>query len=509
MNYYRHRHTILKRLVSVLFLTVAVISCVQKKRIEPKVEPAKTAPNIVYILCDDLGYGDIQVLNPERGKIQTPHVDKLATEGMTFTDAHSGSSVCTPTRYGILTGRYAWRSRLQEGVLAGGAEREPLIAKNRMTVPMLLKKQGYSTAIIGKWHLGFDFVDDSGKAIKLYDGKKALLAPVGSTVPNGPISRGFDSYFGFHHSRVMKTVIKDDKVIDHMPVVGMLPLLAKKATEYITKQSEKNKPFFLYLPLNSPHSPVVPSKEWQGKSGMGAYADFVMQTDHVVGQVIEALEKNGIADNTLVFFTSDNGCSYPVAKGDYLEKEFGHYPSAQFRGSKSDIWEGGHRIPLIVKWPGKVIPNATNDKLVCLTSLMATAADITGADIPDTAGEDSFSILPLLTDATVAINHDAVVHHSIQGKFSIRKGRWKLELAPGSGGWSTMKDPKARKMGMPEVQLYDMMTDEAEQYNLYDKHPELVKELTDELLSIVNKGRSTDGEAQANDVPIDIYKTDK
>lgn len=506
MNYYRDM--ILKWLVPVLFLAVTVISCAQKKTVEPKVEPVKTAPNIVYILCDDLGYGDVQVLNPERGKIPTPNIYGLAREGMTFTDAHSGSSVCTPTRYGILTGRYAWRSRLQEGVLAGGAEREPLIDKDRLTVPTLLKKQGYNTAIIGKWHLGFDFVDDSGKAIKLYDGKKALLAPVGSTVPNGPISRGFDSYFGFHHSRVMKTVIQNDKVVDHMPEVEMLPLLAKNAAAYIEEQSKKEATFFLYLALNSPHSPVVPSAEWKGKSGMGPYADFVMQTDDVVGQVMKALEENGIANNTLVFFTSDNGCSYPAAKGKQLEEQ-GHFPSAQFRGSKSDIWEGGHRIPFIIKWPGKVPPNSENDELVCLTSLMATVAEITGAGISDTAGEDSFSILPLLTDATASTNHDVVVHHSIHGKFSIRKGKWKLELNPGSGGWSNIKDPNARKMGMPEVQLYDMMADEEEQHNVHDKYPELVKELTDELVAVVNKGRSTQGEAQSNDVSIDIYKTDR
>ncbi len=467
---------------------------------------AEKQPNIVYIICDDLGYGDVQFLNPERGKIPTPNIDKLATQGMTFTDAHGGSSVCTPTRYGILTGRYAWRSRLQEGVLGGGKEFEPLIAENRLTVPALLKKAGYQTACMGKWHLGFHFVDSNGKILDLGDEKKAEAAPIGSMVPDGPITRGFDSYFGFHHSASMETVIRNNNVIDHQPPIKMLGSLATEACKYISEEAGKKQAFFLYIALNSPHSPVVPSEKWQGKSGMGDYADFVMETDDAIGQVIAALEASGIAENTLLFVTSDNGCSYPAAKGKQLETQYGHFASAQFRGSKSDIWDGGHRIPFIVRWPGKVEANSKNNTLICLTSLMATCAEITGTKMPKNAGEDSYSILPLLTGNPEKFKAEPVVHHSIQGKFSIRDGNWKLEFCPGSGGWSDLTDSKARKQGLPELQLYNMQTDESEQNNVFKEYPEIVNKLTSELKEIIKNGRSTSGKKQKNDVPIDLFK---
>lgn len=470
---------------------------------------AQERPNIVYIICDDLGYGDVQVLNPENGKIPTPQIDKIARAGMVFTDAHSGSSVCTPSRYGVLTGRYAWRSRLQKGVLSGGDELDPLISENQLTVPEMLKKSGYNTAAIGKWHLGFKFVNEEGEPYEIYEGKKVIGPPIGAIVPDGPITRGFNSYVGFHHSRVMQTVIKDDKVIDKMPPIKMLQFLSNHATDYIAAEATKKEPFFLYLALNSPHSPVVPSEKWQGKSGMGAYADFVMETDDVVGQVMEALEQNGIAENTLVFFTSDNGCSEPVAKAGRLEKEFGHYPSANLRGYKSDIWEGGHRIPFVVKWPGKIEANSTNDELICLTNLMATCADITGTALPEEAAEDSYSILPLLTNKKAKSAYEYVVHHSINGKFSIRNRKWKLEFTPGSGGWTAPNDKKARELGLPQLQLYNMIKDEEETNNVYDQHPRVVRKMTNELKEIVEKGRTTEGELQKNDVPVDIFKVGK
>lgn len=470
---------------------------------------AQQKPNIVYIICDDLGYGDIQALNPEKGKILTPEVDALAKEGMTFTDAHSASAVCTPSRYAVLTGRYSWRSRLQQGVLSGGDELDPLIADDITTVPKMLKTAGYKTTAIGKWHLGFKFVDDEGNPAKVYDGKKVIGPAIGSTVPNGPLSRGFDSYIGFHHSRVMKTVIKDDKVIDKMEPIKMLQFLGDHAIEYIAKEADANEPFFMYLALNSPHSPVVPSEDWQGKSGMGAYADFVMETDFVVGRVLNALKENGIEDNTLVFFTSDNGCSAPVSKAGKLEKEFGHYPSANFRGYKSDIWEGGHRIPFIVKWPGVIKPYTTNDQLVCQTSLMATTAQIAGVALDDSTGVDSYSILSMLKNKKSKTDYKLVVNHSINGKFSIRSKKWKLELTPGSGGWSNPNDNKAIEKGLPTIQLYNMQKDPGETTNLYEKHPKLVEKLTAELVGIVENGRSTSGTSQKNDVSVDIFKANE
>ena len=468
---------------------------------------AQQKPNIVYIICDDLGYGDVQFLNPEKGKIKTPNIDAFAKESMTFTDAHSASAVCTPSRYALLTGRYNWRSRLQHGVLAGGAEVEPLIAEDLLTVPKMLKTVGYKTAAIGKWHLGFDYVNEDGDSYKLYEGKKMIGAPVGATVPNGPLTRGFDTYIGFHHSRDMQTVIKDDKVIDKMPPIQMLQFLGDHATEYIAKEADSSEPFFMYLALNSPHSPIVPSEEWQGKSGMGAYADFVMETDYVVGRVLKALEDNGIADNTLVIFTSDNGCSAPVSKASKLEKEYGHYPSANFRGYKSDIWEGGHRIPFVVRWPGVVEPNSENDKLICQTSLMATCAEITGAEIPENAGVDSYSILPMLKNKKAKTDYSLVVHHSIHGKFSVRNKKWKLELTPGSGGWTNPTDKKASELNLPEIQLYNIKKDVGETNNVYKKHPRIVKKLTKELIDIVERGRTTKGALQSNDVSVDVFKT--
>jgi len=496
----------MRKLLIVLLAIGGFCSCSNS---ESTKTTSEEKPNIVYIICDDLGYGDVQYLNPERGKIPTPYIDKLATQGMTFTDAHSGSSVCTPTRYGVLTGRYAWRSRLQNGVLGGGREFDPLIAKDRLTVPTLLKEAGYNTAIMGKWHLGFKFIDEQGKDLELYEGKKASLAPIGSIVPDGPVSRGFDSYLGFHHSASMETVIENDKVIDHMPTIKMLGFLGDNACNYITEKANEKEPFFLYLALNSPHSPVVPSEKWQGKSGMSPYADFVMETDYVVGRVIDALKENGLDENTLVFFTSDNGCSYPAAKAAQLESNFGHYASAQYRGSKSDIWEGGHRVPFIVRWPGKVKENSTNEQLICHTNLMATVAEVTGLELPENAGEDSFSILPLLKNEQEKSGYELVVHHSIQGKFSVRKGKWKLEFCPGSGGWTNPKDGAARKKGLPEIQLYNMELDEGEQNNVFEEYPDVVEELTAELQKVIAKGRSTEGTNQSNDVPIDVFKTNE
>ncbi|MFB9058096.1 sulfatase-like hydrolase/transferase [Mariniflexile ostreae] len=372
----------------------------------------------------------------------------------------------------------------------------------------MLKKAGYKTVAMGKWHLGFTYLNEKGKPYELYNGKELLDVPIGDFVPNGAVSRGFDSYIGFHHSTSMNIIVKNNKVIDHMAPIKMLQFLGHNAADYITKEATSKEPFFMYLALNSPHSPVVPSKAWQGKSGMGDYADFVMETDDVVGKVLEALEKNGIADNTIVFFTSDNGTSYPTANGKELEG-LGHYPSANFRGSKSDIWEGGHRVPFMVRWPGKIEANSINDELICQTSLMATCAEINNLNVSENVGVDSYSILPLLKNRKAKSNHKMVIHHSIQGKFSIRNKKWKLELTPGSGGWTSPTDPEARKENFPKMQLYNMKKDQEETTNLYKKHPRIVKKMTLELEKIVKNGRTTQGQSQENDVMVDIFKTDK
>jgi arylsulfatase A-like enzyme len=453
-------------------------------------------PNIVIILADDMGYGEIQCLNPKRGKIRTPQLDSIASGGMIFTDGHSGSSVCTPTRYGLMTGRYAWRTRLQRGVLQGG---KSLIAKDRLTMARMLKQKGYHTAVFGKWHLGmlFDEREEHGQVA------------VGSKVTEGPIdAAGFDEFHGYHHARQMNLWIDNDKVTEHIDPIEMLPKLTAGVVDYIKGRRGKE-PFFLYVPWNSPHNPVVPSAEWQGKSGLNAHADFVMQTDDSYGQVIEALRDNGMLDNTLVICSSDNGTSAPSSKKKDLE-EMGHFPSGDLRGSKADIWDGGHRVPFIAHWPKVIKAGSYSDKLVCLTDVMATAAEITGFKLPPNAAEDSISFLPVLKGAE---NHarTSVIHHSSSGYFAIRQDNYKLLMCPGSGGWTAPKTTPGlwkslEEEGKPTVQLYDMTKDIGEQKNLAASMPEKVKSMITLLKIQVNEGRTTPGPKQANDVPIIIDK---
>ena len=465
-------------------------------------------PNVVFVMCDDLGYGDVRCLNPEHGKIATPSVDRLAKEGMIFTDAHSGSSVCTPTRYGLLTGRYSWRSHLQVGVVRGFGP--CLIAPERPTVASFLRDQGYQTGLVGKWHLNFQYKDgETGALLKRPKGKrasnKAGLAPVGSKIPDGPIHRGFDYYHGFHHAREMEVVIENDTVIAHDKVINMLPRITARAVEYIDQQS-KDKPFFLYVPYGSPHTPIVPTKEWQGKSGLGDYADFVMETDAGFGEILDALDRKGFRENTLVIFTSDNGCSKAADINDLKEK--GHLVSAHLRGSKADLWDGGHRVPFIARWPGKIAKGSKSDELVCLVDFFATCADLLGISLPENGAEDSVSFLPAFSGKPIQSTRDGVIHHSISGHFGYRQGKWKLLLARGSGGWSAPKEGKAIQAGAPEAQLYDLDSDPGETTNLYETHPEEAARLLALLKADVERGRSVEGPASQNDVsPIQLWKS--
>ncbi len=460
-------------------------------------------PNIVFVLCDDLGFGDVHCLNPEHGKIPTPHADRLAEEGMTFTDAHSGSSVCTPTRYGLLTGRYSWRTTLQRGVVTGFAP--CLIDVSRPTVASFLRHQGYETAIIGKWHLNFQYCDPkSGEA---YSAKDYKSPPVGTKIPDGPISRGFDYYHGFHHARDMQTVIENDTVIAHDAPINMLPRLTRKSVEYIDQHAESEKPFFLYVPLGSPHTPILPTKAWQGKSGLGDYGDFVMETDHALGEICRALERNNLADNTLVIFSSDNGCSKAAGIGKLAKQ--GHRVSGDLRGSKADIWDGGHRVPFIVRWQGTVEPGSTSDQTICLTDLFATAIELVDAEVPAGSCEDSVSFLPALRGEAIPSTRAGIVHHSISGHFGYRQGPWKLALARGSGGWSSPNEKQAGKSA-PKAQLYHMIEDIGEQENRYDMDSSIAEKLLQQLHHDVRRGRSTDGPDAENDIrDIDLWKSEK
>ena len=459
----------------------------------------QSQPNIVLIMCDDLGYGDVQCLNPENGKIKTPHIDQLAAEGMIFTDAHSGSSVCTPTRYGLLTGRYSWRTRLQNGVVQGFAP--CLIAEDRLTIAGLLKTKGYTTAIIGKWHLDLQYQDPkSGKILQ-----KQNRAPIGAAIPDGPIHRGFDYFHGNHHAGHMDTIIENDRVIERLDEILNLPRLTEKSVAYIEERAKTpEKPFFLYVPLGSPHTPIVPTKEWQGKSGLGPYGDFVMQTDATVGAITSALAKHGFADNTLVLFTSDNGCSKAANIPDLKKK--GHHVSAHYRGSKADSWDGGHRVPFIVRWPGQVNAGSKSDQLITLVDVFATASEITGAQAP-AMGEDSVSFLPALSGKPIVSTRKGVIHHSISGHFGYREGKWKLILARGSGGWTSPKENQVDSKA-PEAQLYNMEEDPSEQNNLYLKQPKLAQRLLAQLTSDIERGRSTNGPPAQNDISdIKLWKS--
>ncbi|WP_234042134.1 sulfatase family protein [Persicirhabdus sediminis] len=462
---------------------------------------AADKPNFVYIMCDDLGYGDIQCLNPERGKIATPQVDALAKNGMTFTDAHSASAVCTPSRYALLTGRYSWRTKLQAGVFSSNkGGHDSLIKEDILTVPQLLKQAGYTTAAVGKWHLGIRYEDAEGNAVRTADDRTtfSLGVPVGTIIPNGPTSRGFDYFYGFHHAKSMDTLIENNKVVEETSHAKVLDLCADKAVSYLADRgSDKETPFFLYVALGAPHSPIVPSDVWQEK-GISPYADFVMHTDAVAGRIIQAVDDNGLRENTIVVFTADNGCSAAPANSSKLESEFGHYSSGPFRGYKRHIWEGGHRVPFIVRWPAKVAAGSTSSDLIGLNDLMATCAEITGVAMPAGAGPDSISMLPSLTGGHSS--RQDLIHHSSSGRFAIRKGKWKLALCAYDG---KSAHPDA---GAPEFQLYDMEADFKEENNVVSQNPEVVKQLVDLIEKQITSGRSTAGEPLTNDIEVVIYK---
>ena len=452
-------------------------------------------PNIVFIMADDMGYGDVGCYNAE-SKIPTPNMDRLAKQGVLFTDAHSPSAVCTPTRYGVLTGRYCWRSRLKREVF-GGFNR-PLIETDRLTVAAFLKQHGYSTACIGKWHLGMNWtLKDNVEP----DEQDQMTVDYTKLIISGPNELGFDYFFGtagcsttdppyvfIENNRTLgiPNVMRPDKYIcdaGHM-VPDWDPTrvdtqFVQKAVEFM--EGNQANPFFLYLPLSSPHAPWLPPEFVKGKSGTGLRGDMVVWVDWSVGQIMDALDRLNLEKNTLLFVTSDNGPRIGVR---------GHNSAGKWRGYKSHIWEGGHRVPFIVRWPGEIKANTTSDEVICLTDLMATCAAIVGANLPDNAGEDSYNILPALLGEKLEkpIRPD-VIHHSVWGVFSIRQGKWKLILdTQGSGGWvrPSDKDPVPGTPG----QLYDMEKDPYEKNNLWDKRPEVVERLTRLLEKYKKQGHS-------------------
>ncbi len=452
-----------------------------------------TPPNIVVILCDDLGYGDVGAYN-SKAKMRTPRMDKLAKEGMRFTDAHSPSSVCTPTRYGVLTGRYCWRTRLKSGV--GSGYSPALIEPGRETIASLLKRvKNYRTGGFGKWHLG------------LGDAAKVNYSQEFRPSPN---ENGFDEYFGIPASLDMPpyvfienrraveqptATIEDNGEIKRGPywrggprapsfqMEAVLPAIVKRACAFVEKEKG---PIFAYIPLPAPHTPWVPSKPFQGKSKSGLYGDFVEQVDASIGMILSALERGGKTKNTLVIVTSDNGAPWEARDA---KEAAGHWANADWRGQKADIQEAGHRIPFLVRWPGRVKPGTVSNQTICLTDIFATIADVQGIPLTASMAEDSVSILPALEGRAKGPLREAVVHHSANGLFSIRQGDWKLVLGRGSGGFT---DPAkiVPSAGEPAGELYNLRADPHEDRNLYAANPDIVTRLTGLLRKYEESGRS-------------------
>jgi arylsulfatase A len=494
---------------------------------------AATKPNVVVILADDLGYGDVQCYNPQRGKIPTPHIDRLAEQGIRFTDGHCSSGCCSPSRYTLLTGRYHWRSRLQSGIV--GVWEKPLIAPDRLTIGTLAQQQGYQTACIGKWHLGWDwpitpeqmphFRGLGGKSggggtitTEVSAAHRQTWAEVFSKpIAGGPITRGFNEYFGtdvpnwppycfIQNDRTLgiptellgpELLVKNQAslqgpALKDWKLEPILPALGDQAADFISRQAKAGQPFLLYMPLTAPHTPIIPSPAWRGKSGIGEYGDFVMQTDAVIGQVLEALDKNGMASNTLVFMTSDNGCASYIGVPPMEAK--GHFPSGPLRDYKASVYEGGHREPFIIRWPGVTKAGRVTHQYAHHADLMATLAEIWGVKLPDNAGEDSFSMLPLLKGSDEPIRPHGI-NTACNGIPSFRRGPWKLILAP---------DPAAKT----DVQLYNLDTDLGETKNIAAEHAPLVAELRDQFEKTIVAGRSNPGPTQKNDVRVKRYPAD-
>lgn len=456
-------------------------------------------------MADDLGYGDLSCLN-DGSKIRTPIMDRMAREGMTFTDAHSPSAVCTPTRYGVMTGRYCFRSPLKHGVLGGGSSH--LIPPGRLTVPALMKAHGYTTAGFGKWHLGLDWATRDGKEVAPDTSNVDFTKPF----THGPATLGFDYYFGISASLDMPpyTYLENDRatVLPNGVSAGkpfpvnwrsgpiapdfkhqeVLSRITAKTTGWIDEwgRSKPAKPFFLYVPLTAPHTPVVPRDRFQKLTGVGDYGAFVAEVDWTVGQILDAIKRAGADENTLVILTSDNG---PERQMEERKVEYQHYSAYHFRGHKRDVWDGGHRIPFIARWPARVKAGAKSDQIICLTDLMATCAAIVGAKLPYDAGEDSYNILPaLLGETNGKPIREAVIHHSAWGSYAIRQGEWKLMNVRGVGD-----GPPSQDTGLPAGQLYNVAKDFGETENLYTQRPDIVKRLNALLDDYLKRGRSTPG----------------
>jgi arylsulfatase A-like enzyme len=465
-------------------------------------------PNIVIIYADDMGYGDLACQNPD-SKIPTPNLDRLASEGMRFTDAHSSSGICSPSRFALLTGTYHWRR--QHAIV--GPFGKPFFKDSDITLPQLLKSKGYTTACIGKWHLGWDweFMNKPGAEVKQWGQMRKYYLPEdldwNKPVGGGPLDRGFDYYFGdgtinfppyawMENDRLLQTP-SETMDINNIPYstkegswefrpgpkakdwnpYDVLPTLATKTVEWIGRRSE-NEPFFLYFALPSPHAPIIPNDEFDGTSRAGAYGDFMVQTDWVAGQVLKALKENGLEDNTIVIFSSDNGTeAYAWERAE----KFGHFSMGNYRGLKRDVWEGGHHVPFIFKWPGHIKEGTTSDEVLSQIDIMATLASITGIELPENAAPDSYDFLPVLLGKTYQSPlREVIIHNTNENIWGIRKGDW-LFINNHTGGSRELPESFKLLTGYTDFDtpglLFNMKDDSEQRLNLYDKYPEKVTEL--------------------------------
>lgn len=480
------------------------------------VAQAADRPNIVVILADDLGYGDPGCYNPQ-SKIPTPHLDRLAAQGLRLTDAHAAAAVCSPSRYGLLTGQYPWRTRPSGGALGPWAA--PIIAPDRLTLPKLLQQHGYVTACIGKWHLGWTWPTKDGQSP--HTGADNLSnVDFSKPIADGPITRGFDYYFGTCVPNYPPyCFIENDRTVGlpsepstdfEFPgpkVPGwkqeyILPELTRRAVSYIESMASSNKPFFLYFPLTSPHHPILPTAEFRGKSGAGDYGDFVVHTDWTVGQVLAALDRTKQTENTLVIFTSDNGpeitrknvlgTKVVMAIGAYDRiQKYDHASMGPLRGIKYEAWEGGHRVPFLARWPGRIKPGAVSGELVCQTDLLATIAGIVGDKLPANSGEDSWNALPVLLEGKGG--RSAAVLASAVRPLAVRQGDWVWLNV--SGGVKPEPDWFQQQRGYTSStypsQLYNLRADLPQSRNCFAEQPEKVRELSDLLEKYKSEGRST------------------
>ncbi|MFP4054034.1 MAG: sulfatase family protein [Phycisphaerae bacterium] len=461
-------------------------------------------PNIVYIMADDMGYGDPGCYGAE--KIPTPNMDRLASEGMRFTDAHSSSAVCTPSRYSVLTGRYCWRTHLKRGVLGGLSY--PLIDPARLTIAGLLKQQGYATAAVGKWHVGLGWQTREGVSHIVHDWEDDGEVDFNRRIVNGPVDVGFDYFFGIAGSLDMppycfiendRTVGIPDRPKEHYFAQQrkgrQVPdwddrqvdlQHARKACDWLrqTCSRDPDEPFFLYLTPSNPHRPCVPPEFLEGASDAGPRGDCVCVVDYVLGQVLDTLDELDLAEETMVVLTSDNG----ARPADVDRDTHGHRSCGELRGFKAQIWEGGHREPFLVRWPARVKPGTTCDQTICLMDMMATVADLTGTDLPENVAEDSFSFAPLL-DGEPARPRRMLVHHSVDGTYALRRGTWKMILGAGPGGFHNDWITPPEDDGLPG-QLYDMEKDWRETTNLWADRPDIVEEMKADLQAIIDAGRT-------------------